>query len=152
MDKRSTALNKRLNTDRIITLVVAFLMLFVGAVQFIGFAKSNDPAAIRRGIHAVFSAAALILLYIGLNRIASTGKPFDTKIINILRAMAIVIIAGGLLPPFVEGFISVTQGNTFELRFGDIDIFIPLAGVIVGILSEIFVYGKDLQEDNDLIA
>lgn len=152
MDKRSTALNKRLNTDRIITLVVAFLMLFVGALQFIGFAKSNDPAAIRRGIHAVFSAAALILLYIGLNRIASTGKPFDTKIINILRAMAIVIIAGGLLPPFVEGFISVTQGNTFELRFGDIDIFIPLAGVIVGILSEIFVYGKDLQEDNDLIA
>ena len=152
MDKRSTALNKRLNTDRIITLVVAFLMLFVGAVQFIGFAKSNDPAAIRRGIHAVFSAAALILLYIGLNRIASTGKPFDTKIINILRAMASVIIAGGLLPPFVEGFISVTQGNTFELRFGDIDIFIPLAGVIVGILSEIFVYGKDLQEDNDLIA
>lgn len=152
MDKRSAALKKRLNTDRIITLVVAFLMIFVGAFQFITFAKSNDTLAVRRGIHSIFSAVALILLYLGLNRIAVTGKPFDIKIINILRAMAITIMVGGILPPFVEGFISVTQGNTFELRFGDIDIFVPLAGVIVGILSEIFVYGKDLQEDNDLIA
>ena len=152
MDKRSASLSKRLNTDRIITLVVAFLMLFVGAVQFINFAKSNDTTAIRRGIHSIFSAVALILLYLGLSRIAATGKPFDTKIINLLRAIAIVIMVGGLLPPFAEGFVSLTQGKSFELNFGDLDIFIPLAGVIVGILSEIFVYGKDLQEDNDLIA
>ena len=92
MDKRSASLNKRLNTDRIITLVVAFLMLFVGAVQFINFAKSNDTAAIRRGIHSIFSAVALILLYLGLSRIAATGKPFDTKIINLLRAIAISLL------------------------------------------------------------
>ena len=61
-------------------------------------------------------------------------------------------MVGGLLPPFAEGFVEVTKGNMFDLNFGDIDILIPLAGVIVGIISEIFVYGNELQEDNDLIA
>ena len=152
MDNRSSTLNKRLNTDRVITLIVAFLMIFVAALQFISFAESSDTLAIRRGIHSVFSAIALILLYSGLRRIAVTGKPFDDKIVNLLRAIAITIMVGGFLPPFVEGFINIVRGSEFVLNFGDIDIFIPLAGVIVGILSEIFVYGKDLQEDNDLIA
>ena len=152
MDNRSSTLNKRLNTDRIITLIVAFLMIFVAAVQFISYAKNGDTLAVRRGIHSVFSAIALILLYIGLRRIAVTGKPFDSRIVDLLRAIAITIMVGGFLPPFVEGFINIAHGSEFVLNFGDIDIFIPLAGVIVGILSEIFVYGKDLQEDNDLIA
>jgi hypothetical protein len=107
---------------------------------------------VRRGIHSVFSAIALILLYLGLNRIAATGKPFDSKMIGLLRAIAVTIMIGGFLPPFVEGFINITQGKEFVLMFGDIDIFIPMAGVIVGILSEIFAYGNELQEDNDLIA
>ena len=152
MDNRASALNRRLNTDRVITLIVAFLMIFVAAMPFITFARNNDILAVRRGIHSLFSAIALILLYLGLNRIAVTGKPFDSKMIGLLRAIAVTIMIGGFLPPFVEGFINITQGKEFVLMFGDIDIFIPMAGVIVGILSEIFAYGNELQEDNDLIA
>ena len=116
MDNRASALNKRLNTDRVITLIVAFLMIFVAAMQFITFERNNDILAVRRGIHSVFSAIALILLYLGLNRIAATGKPFDSKMIGLLRAIAVTIMIGGFLPPFVEGFINITQGKEFVLN------------------------------------
>lgn len=152
MDNRSLTLNKRLKTDRFINLIVIGLDLFIAVFQLIRFIDTGDTMALRRSIHAFFSTIALFLLAMILKRITVTGKPFDLKVINFMRGMAVAIMIGGILPPFAEGFVEVTKGNMFDLNFGDIDIFIPLAGVIVGIISEIFVYGKDLQEDNDLIA
>ncbi len=152
MDNRALTLNKRLKTDRYINIVFVIVEFLIGLIQLIQFIRTGDTMALRRSIHAIFGAAALFLLSLILKRIAITGKPFDTKIINLMKIIAVVIMVGGLLPPFAEGFVEVTKGNTFDLNFGDIDILIPLAGVIVGIISEIFVYGNELQEDNDLIA
>ena len=148
MDNRALTLNKRLKTDRYINIVFVIVEFLIGLVQLIQFIRTGDTMALRRSIHAVFGAVALFLLSLILKRIAITGKPFDTKIINLMKVIAVVI----MVPPFAEGFVEVTKGNTFDLNFGDIDILIPLAGVIVGIISEIFVYGNELQEDNDLIA
>ena len=85
MDNRSLTLNKRLKTDRYINIVFVIVEFLIGLIQLIQFIRTGDTMALRRSIHAVFGAAALFLLSLILKRIAITGKPFDTKIINLMK-------------------------------------------------------------------
>ena len=97
-------------------------------------------------IFAELGLLALILL-----EIRKTGKPFSKKIITKLRLMAVILLAGGLIPscstiPVDDSQFAVTI--SFDMQ----NILIIGIGVIIGILSEVFVYGLSLQEDNDSIA
>ena len=71
--------------------------------------------------------------------------------IVLLRIMAVILFLAGLMPSFVEvesepNMVAVSTTFNFQ-NF----LLIALAAII-GVISEIFVYGKALQEDNDLIA
>lgn len=79
------------------------------------------------------------------------GKPFSAAIIWKLRIIAVIIVAAGCMPSYVE---VNTSDNTkiVSTTINFQNFFIIALGVIVGIISQIFVYGHKLQEDNDLIA
>jgi hypothetical protein len=87
------------------------------------------------------------LLSLILLEIRKTGKPFSKKIIIKLRVMAIVIMAGVFIP---SGF--AENNSSLVITFDMKTVLIFFAGVIIGIISEIFSYGHSLQQDNDLIA
>ena len=152
MDKKVVELNKRLKGDMMITLIVTVVMAFIGVAQTINFFMKGDITLLKRGIQAIVMMLPLLIVYLILKRIEKTGKPFDEKIVKMLRILAFMIIIAGVLPTFVETFANLVRFETFTVEFNGFDLFIPLLGVIIGIISEIFVYGKELQEDNDLIA
>ena len=152
MDKKVVELNKRLKGDMMITLIVTAVMAFIGVAQTINFFMKGDITLLKRGIQAIVMMLPLLIVYLILKRIEKTGKPFDEKIVKMLRILALMIIIAGVLPAFVETFANLVRFETFTVEFNGFDLFIPLLGVIIGIISEIFVYGKELQEDNDLIA
>ena len=63
--------------------------------------------------------------------------------------MAIVLMAGAIMPNLSNAEESSTLLSAdFDIK----NLIIAFLGVIVGIISEIFVYGRSLQEDNDMIA
>jgi len=65
--------------------------------------------------------------------------------------MAVILFIGGLMPSYTEiGVDAQTEMVTFT--FDAKNMLIIFIGVIIGIISEVFVYGLSLQEDNDLIA
>ena len=152
MDKKVVELNKRLKGDMMITLIVTAVMAFIGVAQTINFFMKGDITLLKRGIQAIVMMLPLLIVYLILKRIEKTGKPFDEKIVKMLRILALMIIIAGVLPAFVETFANLVRFETFTVEFNGFDLFIPLLGVIIGIISEIFVYGKELQEDSDLIA
>lgn len=152
MDKNVNALNKRLKGDKISLLVIAGLMCFFGCAQIIKFILDGDVIFLKRGVQGLVMMVPHFILFWILRRIALTGKPFDDKVVRGMRLLAISVIAAGVLPFFIEAMATVVKGDMFSFEINVFDLFIPLTGLIIGIISEIFVYGKELQEDNDLIA
>jgi len=152
MNSRSISLNKRIKSDRIISLIVCILIALVGIYQVVLFCTGGDTNSLRIAVHAFTCSAVLALIYLALLSVKKEGKPFTDKVIGYLRTCSVIIITGGILPFFLEMAVYIMRGETYTWNVGDFDLLIPILGVVVGMISEIFVYGKDLQEDNDLIA
>lgn len=152
MSDRAAQLNKRLKGDRICTLIVMFVMLFVAVGQIVRFFSIGESSELGRSLQGLAGAVCMFLVYKLLKRIEETGKPFDDSTIKYLRAIAGILIITGLLSYGVAAGVDFIRNGTAEIEFHNIDLVIPIVGVNIGIISEIFVYGKELQEDNDLIA
>ena len=152
MEKRIADLNKRLRSDGIASLIFAGIFFLLSCMQILNFFIQNDSIFLKRGVQSLIMAIPLLLIYFIIRRTGATGKPFDDKNIRDLRIISIIVIIGGILPMAVESFVGVIIYDSVSVEIELFDLFIPLTGVIIGIISEIFVYGRDLQEDNDLIA
>ena len=154
MENRSAKLNKRLQTDRIINLVVMAVVFFICVVQIFIFVRTGEVRVLQRSIHSLTIAVCLLLVSAALGHIKITGKPFDKKIITLLQVISVVTITGGFLAimagPVVTMLINGSASVNIDLS--GVDLIVPLLGVMLGIISEIFSYGNDLQADNDLIA
>ena len=144
----STSLKKRTFADMILSVLICAGALIAAAWQFAAYLSKRDPIYLSNAVYSlvIFGELGLILL-----EIRKTGKPFSKKITAKLRFMALILIAGGAMPRFSE---VSTEPLTYSVSvyFDMLNILVMFAGVIVGIISEIFVYGLSLQEDNDLIA
>lgn len=152
MDLRVRELIKKIRTDKNITFLLALAAVGVFIAQIVYYVQKGEVFSLKRGFQALFLSVTLFLLFAVLQRITKTGKPFDKTIVTLLRVMAVVVIVGGVLPSCVEVFIVVIRGGIYTIDIADLDIFVPVLGVMIGIFSEIFSYGNDLQEDNDMIA
>lgn len=79
------------------------------------------------------------------------------QIINKLRTLAVLVIVTGLIPdaltPIIDDILngSATQ-FAYKLVFSEKNVIIAIVGVVIGIVSEMFVYGYELQDDIDSIA
>lgn len=147
----SYKLKKRTFADTVISCIICVAALAASVWQFVCFLNGEGKPFITNAVYNFIIFAELGLLSLILLEIRKTGKPFSKKIITKLRIMAVILFIGGLMPSYTEiGVDAQTEMVTFT--FDAKNMLIIFIGVIIGIISEVFVYGLSLQEDNDLIA
>ena len=102
---------------------------------------------------ALITAALLILSFL-LNDIHKNGKPLTQANVTRLRIMAVLLFASPLLPVLAKilaGFLDPTA-TSMQFTFGFEEILLFVCGIIVGIISEVFLYGTVLEEEMNQIA
>jgi len=148
----SEKLQKRTYADTVLSCIFCFLAVACAAWQFVNFLiHPKEKEFLTNSLCTLVIFAELGLLALILLEIRKTGKPFSKKIITKLRLMAIILFGGGLIPSYMTSSISENE-SLISASFDMQNILIITLGVIIGIISEIFVYGLSLQEDNDSIA
>ena len=146
-DQNVAALTKRTRFDTICSFVLAGVFAF-GAVRKL-LMHSPDGAVGNLFLCAIFLLTGLIF-----TDIRKHEKPFAKSVIRKLRVLAVTIMCSGFVTSIAEGFVrssalEVPMTLNLDDRF---ILFTLLLGTVIGILSEIFVYGHALQDDMDQIA
>ena len=95
---------------------------------------------------------ALVIVSLIFLDLRKNGKPFSKAIILKMRILSVLIMIGAFLPNIFAGLSTLSNGNTMVIGLNPKTLLIAMLGVIIGILSEVFVYGYELQDDMDLIA
>lgn len=169
MKTAQNELKKRLHADTVSTYIITAGLVIVSIIRFANFLINLDSVKIAGedfkgtapeillsdAILYIFIAVVLLLLSLILGEIHKTGRPFSKKIIGRLRAMAFVLIFAGVIPTTTASMVCDfldADALTFSLGFGSINLVIMAFGVVMGLISEIFKYGYELQENMDSIA
>lgn len=159
MEEKMNELRKRTRSDMVCSILVAVVALAKAVTEFhaCGSAGTELVKHLTNGIYAVFVLGVAIILSMMLLEVHKIGKPFSRKIIWELRILAVFVIVGGFLPDTVIPMIVNTLHGTSELIGIDVvlsakNVVVSVIGVVIGIVSEIFVYGYELQDDMDSIA
>lgn len=146
-DPNVEALNKRTCLDVICTLILAGVFALSAGFKLL----HHDPgtACCSAFLFVIFLLTGLIFLDIRKN-----GKPFAASVITKMRILAVTVMSSGIVSEVVDSMARSSREHTeIALRLDDrFIIFTVLLGIIIGILSEIFVYGHALQNDMDQIA
>lgn len=148
----SEKLKKRTFIDTILSCIFCLAVLVTAIWQFMRYVNHrNMTEYLTNSLYSLVIFAEIGILSLILLEIRKTGKPFSKKIITKLRIMAVILFVGGLIPSYST--VKLDDTNTLvSVTFDMKNILLIGIGVIIGIISEVFVYGLSLQEDNDLIA
>lgn len=115
--------------------------------------KSNIIMDYVNGIvKSVLMEIIFILLYTMLKEVKNGITPFSSKCVYILRSVAIFSFLLALLPKIVDIVGSIIVFKFITISFSSLNFYIISIGVVFGILSEIFNFGCELQDDMDKIA
>ncbi|EXM37613.1 hypothetical protein RASY3_13890 [Ruminococcus albus SY3] len=151
--KISGKLKKRSIINSVVIGLLCFTSLVVAICEFISYI--NNPQMIELLINGIYTLAIfseLGLLAMILLEIRKTGKPFSKKIITKLRIMGFILfVTGALVPPYYTIPISEHE-YCRALNYNTTNILVIGISIIIGLISEVFVYGLKLQQENDLIA
>lgn len=149
-------LRNRIAADSIITagLTLSVLRSFIKNLSACIAEKNFDTESITQCIYSFAGFSALFTLTLIFWDIHKKDSPFCQSVIVKLRVLAAVFFCIALIPVLFASAAEVftSAGNTASLFISYDFWLLLLAGLIIGIISEIFVYGKELQEDNDTIA
>lgn len=153
-DTKAENLKKRIKADMVISIVVAVVMLGVAIANFASyFVYDGMHSEILCGaVQSFVTCIGLIIISLIMMEISRKGKPFSKSIIVKLRVLAVWIVIGAFFPNMVTFIVDLAKMQEAEFSLGGRDAFVAILGVIVGIISEIFYYGYELQEDMDSIA
>lgn len=139
--------------------IVAVIAIVMAVTEFSDYVSMDGryPEHLTNGIYAIFTFGIALILELILLEVHKIGKPFSKRIINKLRVLAVFVIVAGMLPDAIASIIVDIVNGTFSqidinLMLTSKNIIISIIGVVIGIVSEIFVYGYELQDDIDLIA
>lgn len=162
MDKKSKELQKRIKTDSICTRVIAggigilAIAVLIALITSIVDPKPDQVAPeiiLGNLVRIVFVFVTFIILSMFMQDLYKTGKPFTKKSITRLRAIAIISMIGAVLPELVSSIAGMFDADAvFTLEVNFADIIIILLAAVFGILSEVFEYGYELQQEMDEIA
>ncbi|MBR2283500.1 MAG: hypothetical protein IJ874_03650 [Ruminococcus sp.] len=144
-------LRKRASAEMWFSGIISVLALVIGILCLV---KLSDNAAKQYLTNAVYSftiAAELLILSCIFADIRKNGKPFARAVINRLRIMSIILLIAGNMPNYIEIPVSDTS-KAIVTSFNLQNMLMIVVALIILLISEIFVYGRKLQEDNDLIA
>ena len=147
----SEKLKKRTSIDLVISGIIGIAGAVAGIVFLIRFSGGAPKQYLTNAVYSLALAAETLLMSMILIQVRKNGTPFSQTVIRLLRIMAVILFLTGLMPSFVEVESEpnmVAVATTFNFQ----NFLLFAIGAIIGIISEIFVYGKALQEDNDLIA
>lgn len=151
-DPNVEALNKRTRTDVLITLVLSGVFAVSAVFQLI---VRHEPG---KAVSGVFLFVIFLLTGLIFVDIRKNGKPFAKSVITKMRALAVTVCISGYVSQFVDCIAEGIRnhgGEAFPFTFYLDDrhsVYMFLLGTLIGILSEIFVYGHALQNDMDQIA
>ncbi len=158
-DKKAESVKKRTFGDMICSFVIAAVSILVFITELWNYYSADGayPQHITHGIYALFVFGFTLITGLILLEVRKTGKPFSKKIINKLRSLAVLVTLAGLLPDAAASIINGIFNGTInqvgiELVFSGKNVIIAIVGVVIGIVSEIFIYGYELQDDMDSIA
>ncbi|MBQ9908024.1 MAG: hypothetical protein IJM46_14765 [Oscillospiraceae bacterium] len=150
-DPNVEALNKRTRTDVLITLLLSAVFAVRAVIKL--FRHAPDAACSSMFLFVIFLLTGLIFVDIRKN-----GKPFAKSVITKMRTLAVTVCISGYVSQFVDCIAEGIRnhgGEAFPFTFYLDDrhsVYMFLLGTLIGILSEIFVYGHALQNDMDQIA
>ena len=92
----------------------------------------------------IFMAFNIHLVFLMLDNIF---EPFSVKNIKRLRFIALLTFLMPLVTAAVTGLIKLYVFQNPTLYFSNINFMVCLLGVIIGVISEIFKFGYDLQDE-----
>lgn len=160
-DKKLENLKKRIFIDTICCFIVSgacLLNIFSKIslmVTIYKYAKDEiEEMAEVAGDLLGYALICIILFILGsmLLYIRKNGKPFSKSNIRKMQIIACLTIGCGILPSALSTMIMFICTNSFVLEYGVHEIITMFLGSAIGIVSEIFYYGNELQNDVDLIA
>lgn len=153
-DSKVERLKKRIKADTICTIVMAIIMLGLLMVNMrpVYVYEGDYSGVIRSVVLLLVAVVVLIILSIMMIEILRKGKPFSKSVLMKLRVLAVWVILGAFLPNVVTMILGFTTTQQIELSIGITEILIAIMGVMIGMISEVFYYGYELQDDMDSIA
>lgn len=107
---------------------------------------------VNRIIRSVLMEIIFILLYKILSQVKKGSMPFSKNSVSLLRKVAIFSFLLALLPEIADIVGSIVIFQYITIDFSSLNFYIISIGVVFGILSEIFSFGFELQEELDQIA
>ena len=105
-----------------------------------------------RAVSSIMMAVLFLFAYFMMQNIVKDGKPFSRKNINRLRIMAVITMLAALIPGSVEMLMTFAVFSNAIVQLPQVTILVLVLGVLLGVISEVFRYGYELQEDLDQIA
>ncbi|MDD6215716.1 MAG: hypothetical protein PUB28_03035 [Roseburia sp.] len=154
---------RRIRSDKIVSFIISAVFAIFACYQLfqmVVMMQAGDYGNAALQDHGVLFvklsclAVSQLLLSLVLLEIAKSGKPFGKGNVKKVRGMALVLIASYplqmLLSLILEGMNPASNGFIVKIQFDDI--IVLLFGAIIGIISEIFFYGKEIEEEMDTIA
>lgn len=103
-------------------------------------------------IRSVLMEIIFILIYKMLSEMKKGRTPFSRYCVRILRCVAILSFLLALLPKFADIVGSIIVFQYVTISFSSLNFYIISMGVVFGVISEIFDFGCELQNDIDQIA
>lgn len=79
-------------------------------------------------------------------------EPFSKKNIMRLRIMAVLTMLLAIMPAIIMNSIKMIYFYNINIGFSQINFFVMMIGVLLGVISEVFKYGHELQEEIEQIA
>ena len=105
-----------------------------------------------RAVSSIMMAVLFLFAYFMMQNIVKDGKPFSRKNINRLRVMAVITMLAALIPGCVKIMMTFAVFSNVTVQFSQVTFLVLILGVLLGVISEVFRYGYELQEDLDQIA
>jgi ABC-type sugar transport system permease subunit len=93
-----------------------------------------------------------IIFYFAYLILDNIMEPFSNKNIKRFRFMAVLTMLLAILPAFFMIFIKSIYFSNINIKLSYNNFFILMMGILLGIISEIFKYGHELQEEIEQIA
>jgi hypothetical protein len=105
-----------------------------------------------RACQSLLGAAVFFMIYLIFVQVQKEHTPFTRKNVLLLRITAVMTILLGILPGAVKLFMSIVVYNSTYVPFTVGAFLTVVIGPVLGMISEIFLYGCAVQEDLDQIA
>ncbi len=152
-------LKKRTKVDYICSFICSGIAFFITISELVIFisSKNHPESRLLNCTYAAFMFLITLITGLLLLQIHRNGQPFSKKTVNMLRILAVTVMLCGVFPDVIVRIIAnAVQNNSAMIPVSFLlegkNLAIMGTGAAIGIISEIFIYGYELQEDNDSIA